>query len=139
MKKGPLAAIAVVLVLSVLLIGPTIKDNKTTTTPTSSSSSSSTPSTSNSNTSSQAVPTNSVNMADMKFAPAVITIPLGATVHWNNNDSVTHTITADDGSFNSGNIASKSNYTHSFSTAGTFKYQCSIHEGMTGTVIVREQ
>lgn len=137
MKKGPLVAIAVVVVLSVLLVLTTSKNNKTTTTPTSSSSSTSTPSTSN--TSSQAVPTNSVNMADMKFTPAVITIPLGATVQWNNNDSVTHTITADDGSFNSGNIASKSNYTHSFSTAGTFKYQCSIHEGMTGTVIVREQ
>ncbi len=63
-------------------------------------------------------------------------IGVNNTVTWVNNDSVPHTVTAADGSFNSGNLAAGASYSYTFTTAGTFKYSCNYHAWMTGTVIV---
>ena len=57
-------------------------------------------------------------------------------VTWTNNDATTHTVTADDGSFNSGNIAPGGKFSHTFSTAGTIAYHCSIHTSMKAKVVV---
>ena len=57
----------------------------------------------------------------------------GATVTWTNNDSMAHTVTADDNSWNSGNIAPGSTYSRAFSS-GTFSYHCAIHPSMTGKI-----
>ena len=45
-------------------------------------------------------------------------------------------MTADDGSFDSGNLAPGATFSQSFSTPGTFTYHCNIHSSMTGTVTV---
>ena len=87
--------------------------------------------------SSQAVATNAVGISDMQFTPVTIQVPVGTTVHWSNNDSMAHTVTADDGSFNSGSLAKDASFTHLFNKAGTYKYHCAFHSSMTGTVIVR--
>lgn len=140
MKKAPIIVVSIVVVIGLVIALTLGKKDKPTTDNTSSSSNSSS---SGSNTSAvesdQAVPTNAVSIKNMSFSPKVITIPVGATVHWNNNDGVAHTVTADDGSFDSGSIAGKASFTHLFATAGTYKYHCSIHSGMAGTVIVRQQ
>ena len=73
------------------------------------------------------------------YSPDPITVVVGVnnTVSWANNDSSPHTITADDGSFGSGNIAPGSSFTYTFTTAGTYKYHCLYHPWMVGTVIVK--
>ena len=57
---------------------------------------------------------------------------------WVNNDTVTHTVTADDGSFNSGALAPGQSFSHGFGTAGDFPYHDGIYgpSSMSGTVHV---
>jgi plastocyanin len=86
--------------------------------------------------SSNAVTAASVSIKNMAFNPGSVSVTTGATITWSNNDTTIHTVTADDGSFNSGNIAIGATYTKVFSTAGTFSYHCTIHPEMTGKVVV---
>jgi len=74
----------------------------------------------------------------INFSPKVITVVIGVnnTVIWTNNDSYAHTVTADDGSFSSGNMDPGNTFSKTFTTPGTFTYHCSYHGWMTGTVIV---
>jgi plastocyanin len=78
----------------------------------------------------------SVAITNFAFSPATVTIKAGAAVTWTNNDSVSHTITADDASWDSGSIANGGTFSHTFATAGTFTYHCAIHPSMKGTVTV---
>jgi plastocyanin len=78
-----------------------------------------------------------VTIANFSFAPATITVPVGATVTWTNNDSAGHTVTAGDGSFKSGKLASGATFSQTFAAAGTYAYHCSIHASMTGIVTVK--
>jgi plastocyanin len=80
----------------------------------------------------------SVAIKDFEFTPATVTIAVGGTVTWTNNGPSTHTVTADDGSFDSGNLSQGKTFSHTFQTAGTFAYHCSIHPFMTATVIVQQ-
>jgi plastocyanin len=91
---------------------------------------------SSNNNNSSAAP-NTVSIINMAFTPATITVTAGATVTWKNNDNMTHTVTGDDNSFDSGGIGTGSSFTKTFSTVGTFPYHCSIHPSMTGTVMVK--
>lgn len=84
-------------------------------------------------------PANTVLLSGMAFSPATITVAVGTTVTWKNNDGVTHTSTSDTGVWNTGNIAGNSSTVTTFRTAGTFPYHCIYHGsmGMRGTVIVQ--
>jgi plastocyanin len=75
---------------------------------------------------------------DIKFNPANVTIDAGQTVTWTNDDSVGHDVTGDD--FKSGDPGGMQNgdtFKHTFETAGTFDYVCTVHPGMEGSVTVR--
>jgi plastocyanin len=61
---------------------------------------------------------------------------VGATVVVTNKDSSTHTWTADDGTFDSGDLAQGKSFSFTFKKAGSFPYKCSLHTFMTGTVDV---
>ena len=80
-----------------------------------------------------------VKIQNFAFSPATVTVVIGVnnTVTWTNMDSVTHTVTADDGSFGSGDLSNGQTYTHTFTTVGSFGYHCSIHNYMKGTVVVK--
>lgn len=78
----------------------------------------------------------SVSIKNMAFTPASLSVAAGATVTWTNSDSTMHTVTADDNSFNSGNIAVGATYSRVFNSAGTFSYHCTLHPEMTGKVVV---
>jgi plastocyanin len=80
---------------------------------------------------------NSVSIVNMSFSPASLTVTAGTSVTWTNNDGMTHTVTADDDSFDSGNITMGTKYSRLFSTAGTYTYHCTIHPTMKGTIIVK--
>ena len=79
---------------------------------------------------------NAVSIDGMAFSVGSLIVASGTTVTWTNNDNVTHTVTADDGSFDSGNIAAGGTFKHTFSSAGTFNYHCTIHPGMKASVVV---
>ena len=76
-------------------------------------------------------------LASSAYAPNPVTIAVGGSVTWTNNDSVTHTSTANNGAFSSGAIAPGGQYTTTFNTAGSYAYHCTIHPGMVGTVTVQ--
>ncbi|WP_248515467.1 cupredoxin domain-containing protein [Salinarchaeum laminariae] len=104
---------------------------------------------------------NTVTMGTREFQPSSLTVETGATVTWENDSTVGHTVTAyDDGipegaayfasggfdseedarnGFTSGGlIESDQSFEHTFETAGTYEYFCIPHEGqgMTGTITV---
>lgn len=78
-----------------------------------------------------------VVIKNLSFTPATLTIAVGATVNWVNEESILHTITSDTGLFDSGPVAKDQSYSFTFNEKGTFAYHCSLHFGMTGTVIVQ--
>src|SRR5665647_1421190 len=71
--------------------------------------------------------TNDVTIKGDAFSPSSLTVKVGDTVTWTNNDNHDHTVTSDNGTFNSGNIANGSTFSFTFNTAGTYSYNCSIH------------
>jgi plastocyanin len=78
-----------------------------------------------------------VSMEDIQFNPAEVTVSVGDTVTWTNNDSVGHDVTGD--SFSSGEpggLAGGDTFERTFEEAGTFDYVCTVHPGMEGTVVV---
>jgi plastocyanin len=80
----------------------------------------------------------SITMSNFKFAPASLTASRGARITVTNRDGTAHTATADDGrSFDTGDVAPGSSATVTLSKAGTYKYHCSIHPFMHGTLVVR--
>ena len=81
--------------------------------------------------------TYTVSIVNMAFTPDTLTVPMGTTVTWNNNDNIAHTVTADDNSFDSGNIAGGGKFTKMFATTGTYSYHCTIHTNMKATIMVK--
>jgi amicyanin len=76
------------------------------------------------------------------FKPASITVKKGTTVTWTNQDSVRHDVVAEKGQPTGGPkgplLAKGESYSHTFDTVGTFRYLCTPHPYMKGTVVVTE-
>jgi plastocyanin len=79
-----------------------------------------------------------VNIDSFAFVPATLTVRAGSTVTWTNHDEEPHTVAASDGSFHSPGLGTGGTFSHTFATAGTFDYVCSIHPMMHGTVVVTQ-
>lgn len=78
-----------------------------------------------------------VTIKGFAFNPSTITIKVGESVKWVNEDSVVHTVSSDSGSeLDSGDLSPGEEYSHTFTTPGTYAYHCNIHISMKGTVIV---
>ncbi|HET9658896.1 MAG TPA: tyrosinase family protein, partial [Thermomicrobiales bacterium] len=77
-----------------------------------------------------------VTIIDFGFDPADLSIEPGTTVVWINQGAVPHTVTADDGSFDSGQLDPGGSFTQLFDAEGTFAYHCEIHPDMVGSVVV---
>lgn len=80
---------------------------------------------------------NAVTIQNMAFSPATLTVKVGDKVTWTNQDSVGHSATADDNSFDTGVIAQGQSGSTTFSKAGTYTYHCKVHPSMTATIIVQ--
>lgn len=78
-----------------------------------------------------------VTITGFAFSPATLSVAVGDTVTWTNEDSAPHTVTADDGTFDSGNLATGETFTQTFDTAGTYDYHCTVHPSMTATIVVK--
>jgi len=74
----------------------------------------------------------------MVFGPKRIEIRAGGTVTWTNNDPLIHTITADDGSWDSGPIEPGGTWSHTFTQPGEVAFHCTPHPFMKAVVVVRQ-
>jgi plastocyanin len=83
-------------------------------------------------------PALSVQIKDFKYAPPTMTVHVGDTVHFVNDDSEAHTVTAEDKSFDSAGLDTGDAWDHAFTKAGTYKYFCALHPFMKGTITVVE-
>lgn len=84
---------------------------------------------------------NEVRVVDSSFGPREITVAAGTEVIWTFVGDLPHTVTAEDGAFDSKTLDKGATFKHTFSAAGTFAYYCTLHgakggTGMAGTVIV---
>jgi plastocyanin len=79
-----------------------------------------------------------VKIDNFTFNAATITVPVGTTVTWVNQDDIPHTVVADDKTtFRSKVMDTDHRFSFTFTTPGTFGYFCSIHPHMTGKVVVK--
>jgi LPXTG-motif cell wall-anchored protein len=78
-----------------------------------------------------------VTISDFEFSPASVTVNVGDTVTWTNEGPTLHTATANDGSFDTGNLDAGDSASHTFNEAGSFAYICTPHPFMKGTVVVQ--
>jgi plastocyanin len=67
---------------------------------------------------------------------APLTIAVGTTVVWTNDDAAPHTVTASNGAFDSGNLDKGASYSFTFTQEGTYNYVCQYHPGMKGQIVV---
>ena len=77
-----------------------------------------------------------VSIANFAFDPNPVSVAVGDTVTWTNNDGVPHTVTANDGSFQSGTLQPGQSFSFTFTAPGSFAYHCEFHANMSGQVDV---
>ena len=79
-----------------------------------------------------------VDIIDFDYQPGSVTIQAGDTVTWTQSGEEPHTVTADDGSFDSGNIEAGESFAMVFDAPGFYTYSCLPHKtlGMLGVLIV---
>ncbi|WP_317995674.1 cupredoxin domain-containing protein [Vulcanimicrobium alpinum] len=80
--------------------------------------------------------TTTVHIKDDAFVPKTLTVKPGATVTFVNDDDDAHTVTADDGSWDSEGLNQRQLWTRAFAKAGTVAYHCTVHPFMHGTIVV---
>ena len=77
-----------------------------------------------------------VKIANFTFAPETLTVPMGTTVTWINDDDIPHVVAEKDGKFRSKALDTGDSYSQKFEMAGTVEYYCAIHPHMTGRIVV---
>lgn len=77
-----------------------------------------------------------VSMPGKYFAPAHLTVLVGDTVTWRNDDAAAHSVRADDGSFSSPSLGAGASWQQTFARQGSYPYYCTVHRQMRGTLEV---
>jgi plastocyanin len=80
--------------------------------------------------------TKGVRITSSAFSPATVTIATTNAVKWTNKDTVNHQVIANSGAFASPIIGAGHAWTHTFKTAGTFRYHDALHPSLKGKVVV---
>ena len=80
---------------------------------------------------------NSQGLGSQAYRPNPLTVAIGTTVRWTNDDSIPHTSTSNTGVWSSGTLSPGDHFDFMFQAAGTFTYHCTIHPGMTASVVVQ--
>jgi plastocyanin len=76
-----------------------------------------------------------VKIGNFTFGPQELKVKSGTTVTWTNEDDIPHTVVSPN-NFRSKPLDREDKYSFTFSTPGTYKYFCSLHPHMTGTIVV---
>jgi nitrite reductase (NO-forming)/hydroxylamine reductase len=77
-----------------------------------------------------------VTIVDQTFTPHTVIVATGATITWKNQDSVAHTVHSHEGWFESGTLEPGDTFVWQPDQPGTFRYNCTLHPGMEGVIIV---
>ncbi len=77
-----------------------------------------------------------VRIENFAFNPPNLSVPAGTTLRWTDYDLDYHTVSADNGAFDSGHIQRGQSYQHTFNVPGTYTYDCMPHPYMTGTLTI---
>jgi plastocyanin len=78
-----------------------------------------------------------VNIVNMGFSPATLTVAAGTTVTWVNRDPDAHSVESKDKGFPSSPLLNTGEkYSYTFTTPGTYAYYCAVHASMTGKIVV---
>jgi plastocyanin len=77
-----------------------------------------------------------VKINNFTFNPPQLTVKTGTTVTWTNEDDIPHTVTSDAQKFKSKALDTNDKFSFTFGTPGTYKYFCSLHPHMTGSITV---
>ena len=82
---------------------------------------------------------NTVTIANFAFSPTPLTVARGTKVTWTNTDDEPHTVVSADGgkTFKSAALDTDDKFSFTFNKSGNYKYFCSIHPHMVGTIVVR--
>ena len=78
-----------------------------------------------------------VEIHNMKFNPATLTITAGTKVTWVNEDTSPHTVTDRGKVFRSAALDTKDSFSYTFAAPGEFTYFCTIHPIMVGKIVVK--
>jgi plastocyanin len=78
-----------------------------------------------------------IDIRSLQYTRGTVEIDAGTTIKWRNRDPLAHTVTSDDGAFDSGELRPESAWSHTFTTPGTYTYHCTPHPHMKATVLVR--
>jgi len=79
---------------------------------------------------------NEPDLTNWHFDPADLTVAVGSTVTWHNAGNQEHSVTADDGSFDSGLTEPGSNFERAFPKVGVYAYHCRPHPWMKARIHV---
>jgi|APFre7841882654_1041346.scaffolds.fasta_scaffold106337_1 plastocyanin len=79
---------------------------------------------------------NNVTIGDDFFNPGSLNVTAGTTVTWTNRGNRGHTVTSDQGAFDSGSLNPGGTFSFTFKDKGTFSYHCNFHSGMTAKIVV---
>ena len=77
-----------------------------------------------------------VKIDNFSFGPADVSVPVGTTVTWTNNDDVPHVVASDDKLFKSKALDTDDHFSFTFTKPGTYAYYCAIHPKMTAKIVV---
>jgi plastocyanin len=80
---------------------------------------------------------NEIVLSGQRYTPDSITVPLGTTLSWVNNDAVNYSVTSDSLFFDSGKMGKGNTFQYTFTKSGTYTYNSKYQPGMKGTVIVQ--
>jgi plastocyanin len=83
------------------------------------------------------IPVGARTLGANSFVPNPVTVTMGSTVTWTNNDTIGHNTISDSGVWTSPLIPAGGTFAFTFQSKGTFPYKCTLHQGMVGTVVVQ--
>lgn len=77
------------------------------------------------------------SIKDLELVQRTIFVTEGATITWHNDDEVVHNLTSDEGWFDA-DVEPGETFTWKVDSAGVYKYQCSLHDNIQGTIVALE-
>jgi plastocyanin len=80
---------------------------------------------------------NRIEVKDYRFMPITLTVQAGEQVTWVNKDDEPHTVVSDSGLFRSAAMDTDESFSFKFDKPGTYRFVCSIHPRMVGTIVVK--
>ena len=78
-----------------------------------------------------------ISIHEFMFSPTAMTVSAGTTVRWENLDGEPHTVRSLDATFKSDALDQNDSFAFKFDKPGTYRYVCSIHPQMVGTIVVK--